>query len=296
MPIEDFIINVYCLVDANLAKITQGKPIRQRGFEPKLSDAEVLTMVIVGEFLGIDTDKGIWSYFKQHWEEWFPGLGSRSQFVRQSAALWSYVEKLWQMLGYELGGRRDTIHMVDGFPMHLCLFKRAARSRLFKGEASYGYCSAKGETYYGFKGHVMINLAGVISGITLTAADIDERDALWDLVDKLKGLLLGDKGYLRPELKQALAEQGLDLQTPLRSNMKDERPKGWVKLIVSVRRRIETVIGQLVERFNIEKIRARDTWHLLGRVYRKLLSHTVAIFFNRQLNREPLQFDGLITP
>jgi hypothetical protein len=295
MPIENFIINVYCLVEANLEKITRGNPIRQRGFKPKLSDAELLTMVIIGEFLGIDTDKGIWSYFKQHWQEWFPELGSRSQFVRQAASLWRYVEALWQAIGYELGAGRDNVHMVDGFPMPVCLFKRAPRSRLFRGEASYGYCSSKDQRYYGFKGHMVINLMGVTSRITLAAANIDERDALWDIVDELKGLLLGDKSYLRPELNQALAKQGLDLQTPLRSNMKDNRSQSWVKLIVSIRRRIETVISQLVERFHIEKIRARDTWHLLGRVYRKLLSHTVAIFLNRQLNRDPLQFDGLVT-
>ena len=29
-------------------------------------------MEIVGESLGIATDKGIWDYFRRHWLEWFP--------------------------------------------------------------------------------------------------------------------------------------------------------------------------------------------------------------------------------
>jgi hypothetical protein len=29
---------------------------------------------------------------------------------------------------------------------------------LFKGEAAFGFCAAKDEHYYGFKGHVIINL------------------------------------------------------------------------------------------------------------------------------------------
>ncbi|MCK4983476.1 MAG: hypothetical protein KAS17_11165 [Victivallaceae bacterium] len=37
---------------------------------------------------------------------------------------------------------------------------------------------------------------------------------------------------------------------------------------------METVIGQLNERFNIEKVRARDMWHLTVRIGRKLLAHT----------------------
>jgi len=40
------------------------------------------------------------------------------------------------------------------------------------------------------------------------------------------------------------------------------------------RRLIETVIGQLTERFHIEKVRARDTWHQCSRFWRKLLAHT----------------------
>jgi hypothetical protein len=46
-----------------------------------------------------------------------------------------------------------------------------------------------------------------------------------------------------------------------------------------VRRKIETVIGQLNQRFQIEKIWARDMWHLANRFVRKLLSHTVCTLF-----------------
>lgn len=42
-------------------------------------------MEIVGQYQGMNTDQGIWQYFRRHWLEWFPGLGSRSAFVRQTA-------------------------------------------------------------------------------------------------------------------------------------------------------------------------------------------------------------------
>jgi hypothetical protein len=65
-------------------------------------------------------------------------------------------------------------------------------------------------------------------------------------------------------LKQRLREEkGVNLQTALRKNMKENRPKSFINQIVNVRRKIETVIGQLTERFNIQKIRAKDIWHLL---------------------------------
>ena len=56
------------------------------------------------------------------------------------------------------------------------------------------------------------------------------------------------------------------------------RPTSFVQQLLSARRLVETVIGQLGERFNIEKVRARDLWHLANRFVRKLLAHTMAVF------------------
>ena len=64
MSIEDFIITVYCLVDETLTKIMGTQKLRQRGFEPTLSDAEIISTEVIAEFLGIDTDKGAWEYFQ----------------------------------------------------------------------------------------------------------------------------------------------------------------------------------------------------------------------------------------
>ena len=56
MPVEDFIIYVYCCVE-DICRTIVNQPLRSRGFMPKLSDAEVFTMEIVGEFMGKDHDK-----------------------------------------------------------------------------------------------------------------------------------------------------------------------------------------------------------------------------------------------
>lgn len=58
MPLEDFIITVFCLVAENIKNEKALQRLRHRGFAPKLSDEEVITMEVVGEFLGVDTDKG----------------------------------------------------------------------------------------------------------------------------------------------------------------------------------------------------------------------------------------------
>mgnify|MGYP000544726151 FL=1 len=76
--------------------------------------------------------------------------------------------------------------------------------------------------------------------------------------------------------------------------MKDSRPKDSVQKLMKVRCRVETVIGQLVERFHIETVWARDLFHLSNRIARKLLSHTMGVFLNKLLGREAIQFEGLV--
>ncbi len=63
MAVDDFIINVYVCVDDFLQTL---KPLRTRGPNPKLSDSEGITMEIVGEFLGLGSDKRIFDYVKTH--------------------------------------------------------------------------------------------------------------------------------------------------------------------------------------------------------------------------------------
>jgi|SRR6478672_3564374 len=292
--IEEFIIAVFCCVDDLLEEVTQGQPIRQKGFAPALADSEVITMEIVAEYQGIDADQAMWRYFRRHWLELFPGLSSRCAFVRQAANLWQYKELLQKRLAHQLGAFTDNVHLVDGIPIPLCGFSRAPRCRSFKGEAAYGYCAAKKQTYYGFHGHLLISATGVITGFSLTPANGSEREAVWDVVQSIQGLLIGDKGYLSASLQQALRQVNVELETALRSNMHDTRDPAWVALLKRRRRLIETVIGQLVERFSIAKVWARDLWHLSSRFNRKLLAHTVCRWLNRH-SLEPLQFEHLVS-
>jgi hypothetical protein len=289
--IEAFIIAVFCCVDDWFKAVTTKHPVQSRGFAPGLSDSEVMTVEIVAEYQRIDADSAIRQYFRRHWLEWLPGLASRSAFVRQAANLWQYKAMLQQHIATQLGAYEDDVHLVDGIPMALCQFSRAPR-RSFPGAASYGYGAAKKQTY-GFHGHLLMSATGKITGFSLTPADGSEREALWKMVDSMGGLLIGDKGYLSAPLQHELRQVGIDLETALRSNMHDSREPDWVALLKRLRRLIETVIGQLVERFSIEKVWARDLWHLTSRINRKLLAHTICRWLNRH-SSEPLQFEHLV--
>jgi hypothetical protein len=116
MPIEHSIINMYCcVVDEYNALIKNPQMLRRRGYAPKLTDAEVIAMELVGEFLSLDTDKGIWRYFKHHWSNWFPNLGSRANFAKQSSHLWFVKQLILGRITNRLGTVMEAIHLVDGF-------------------------------------------------------------------------------------------------------------------------------------------------------------------------------------
>jgi len=85
MDITTFMIAVFCLIEDFLS----GKRLRKRGPQPTLCDSEVLTMEVVGEFLGIDTESKIFTHFCRYYADWFPGLRkiTRTTFTRQAADL-----------------------------------------------------------------------------------------------------------------------------------------------------------------------------------------------------------------
>jgi hypothetical protein len=294
MPLEELIITVFCRVETAFEDVTAGIEPRARGFAPRLSDGEAITLEIAGEVLGHDGDEAIWSYFKRHWAARFPGLGARSTFVRRAAHPWRIKRILHERSVADSGARTADGHIVDGFPIAVCKLARAVRGQVLKAEADHGYRAAKRERYYGLKAHLLIDLRGVAVGITVTAANVDERDAAHDVLSAIEGLVLGDKGSIRPQFKADREALGINLQTPVRRNVKEPRPRGWSKLSQRVRKRIETVIGQLEQRFNLAKTRARDVWHSTNPVTRKPLAHTMGVWLNLRQGREPLDLDGLL--
>ena len=41
-------------------------------------------------------------------------------------------------------------------------------------------------------------MTGIPVSLSRTPANVNERDAAYDLIEKIAGLLLGDKGYIKP--------------------------------------------------------------------------------------------------
>jgi hypothetical protein len=107
--------------------------------------------------------------------------------------------------------------------------------------------------------------------------------------------VVGDTDYWSPLLREDLAGYGSSLIAPKKTSKKRDRHP-WPRWLTNTRRRVETVIGQLVERYGAKRVRARDLWHLTSRFFRKVLSHTCCVHLYQRVElSSPLRFSELVT-
>jgi hypothetical protein len=296
MDRDSFIITVFCLVSELYAQVTARRAVRRGGFAPALSDEEVITIEICGAYFKLHTDKDLYHYFAAHYRHFFPRLPNRSLFVRQAANLWQVKAAIWHLLVERSGQSASPVQVIDTLPLPVCTLTRAPRDRCFKTLADYGHCAAKKLSYYGFKLGLRVSAIGMITHFPLLSARAHDVNHTSVLVEGFRGLCPADKGFIDP-FRQPLLRQryGVKIVTPVRSNMTEEHPRPLRKFCSRIRKIVETVGSHLTERFAVAKIRVHDLWHFQHRLIRKVLAHTVMVFLNLQLGRDPLDLDGLVS-
>jgi hypothetical protein len=178
-------------------------------------------------------------------------------------------------------------------PLPACLFARAHRCKRFKGEAAFGKDTLLKQTFYGFRVHARVCWPGVIPRLSVAPANVHELSIVPELVESTSGIVVGDRNYHSPETREELADMGVELLAPYSSKKRDPAPQRSA-LLSRFRYRIDTVFSQLVGRYSIKRVWARDLWHLASRLLRKVLSHTVAFLLNQRMGNPPLQLSKLL--
>jgi hypothetical protein len=296
MDRDDFIITVYYLVGEHYQEVKARYPIRRGGFAPALSDEEVITMEICGEFFKLATDKDLYAYFRKHYRHFFPQLWDRTLFVRQAANLWLVKATIQARLTVVSGQAQAPVQIIDTLPVPICGYTRSVRDRCFKPEADYGYCAAKDLHYYGFKLGLRIASSGMILHYPLLPARPHDIQFLDELVEGAVGVVPADKGFIDTVRHALLAERhGIVVITPPRKGMTSPYSRPIRKACSRWRKRVETVGSQLSEHFALTRIRVRDLWHFQHRLIRKVLAHTVGVFLNLQRGQAPLDLESLLT-
>jgi len=135
MKLIDYIVMAFVMVDDFCKIYFPGRKIRARGPLPKLADSEVITMELVREHLGFNTNESIYNYFNRNWNCLFNNPPDRSNFVRQCANLWGAKQRFFECLSHS---EDKYLQIIDRVPIEVCKFVRAKSTRRFKDTAAYG--------------------------------------------------------------------------------------------------------------------------------------------------------------
>lgn len=298
LTLEDLFIVVYVIVD-DLYKKTVPKNIQDRGkknnAEPLLSDSEVITISLVGELLGIDSEKAWLGFVRKNLVYLFPNLLERTRFNRRRRNLCNIINLLRKRLLEKLSIHLDPYRIIDSLPIPVCHYARSSRCKGFKGEASYGICEAKGEKIYGFKLHVLATINGIVTDFVLAKASHHDVSLVWDLVNYYQNLsVIGDKGYVSSNLEKELkTARNVNLLAMKRKNQQSYT-KHENDLLGKTRKLVETIFSQLTEQFNLSQVRAKSLWGLITRINTKITAHTIASFINKIFGLSMINIKDLV--
>ena len=273
---ELFIITLKIIEKVYNDVVPESVSKRKNKNKAKMSDAEIITIYLLIQCLGKSINKG-YNYLKKN----FPNLVNyieRSRFNRLVNSLMTVIRTIRRNF---MKSQHSLYKIVDSFPLITSKFGRAFFSKLFKGLATYGYCASKKEKYFGFKVHAVTDLNGNPYDYILTSANVDDREAVFELADLLEiNTLFGDKGYVGNFIEELRQEKGVKLYALNRSNCKNPLPKEFRNQISRLRRRIETTFSQLNEHFDIERVRSKSMLGLQASLEIKFLCFNIITYLN----------------
>ena len=257
---------------------------------PDFSDIEVVTLAIMAEALGIDTENLLFSKLKKDYSKDFPTLLHRCNFNRRRKKLNGYIALMAGNLAHKINPKEDQ-YIIDSVPLPICQNVRTGRSRICRDDSQVlparGYHASHKLHYYGFKMQLVITRQGLPISAGLTAANVHDVQYLGMLDDpELHDCeLIADKGYLSLPYQTSLFEQDkIKLITPLRSNM-NKRIDQWSPAYRKTRKRIETLFSQLVDQFMLKRNYAKSLKGLLTRACSKISSVAALQYLNSKNNR-----------
>lgn len=266
-----YLTDEFCLqFDKSISNHSLGNQAKRK---PRMSQSEVITIVVMFHYGAFKNLKHFYlHYIKEHLSADFPNTVSYNRFVE---LVQSTVLPMTLFLKTCCLGECTGISFVDSTPIRVCKNKRIPRHKVFDGLAQRGK-STMGY-FFGFKLHFVINDKGEILNFVITPGNTDDREPLRDkrFIEKLKGKLYADKGYISQQLTEVLFVDGLHLITQIRNNMKNVFMEMKDKIMLRKRSVIETINDELKNICSIEHSRHRS----FGNFVTNLISGLIAYCF-----------------
>ena len=175
---DTFLTTVYCLIDDLYREHVAPVRAHLPGRPGELSDSEVLTLMVLGQWQSNGSERQFIRWAAAHWRAYFPRLLSQSAFNRRARQLYGVLAKLsdWIRQAVERQvGCTSAYEIIDGVSVPLMRRCRGRRQRCFGAEADFGHGGSDRELYYGVKVLAAVNSAGLVSGWVVGPASTEEH-------------------------------------------------------------------------------------------------------------------------
>ena len=279
----------YKLILRELRKLSELDDFYFKPIKPKLSDLELISLILLAEFKSIDSEHQLFREIKGFEIE---SKIERSVYNRRKRKLFPFIEKI-RMKMVDKFNELESYFVVDSMPLEVCKISRSARSKICK-DVDYampnkGFCASQNLHFYGYKLHAVCSIGGVFQSFDLSPASVHDIHYLRDIKLQLSDcVLIGDKASLSQTIQLDLFnEVNIQLETPKRKNQKDYKPQFYP--LKKYRKRIETLFSQLCDQFMIRRNYAKSFEGFKTRILAKITTLTTIQYlnkfvFNRNIN------------
>jgi hypothetical protein len=253
------------------------------GLKPQISDAELVTLAVIGAVTGFDSEARWVRCARAHLRHLFPYLPQQSGYNKRLRRLGPLLDALVHHLAANTSVFTDNVLVVDSTPIECARSRETVKRSELAGWAEYGYCASHSRFFWGLRLHLVATLHGLPIAYALTGAKADERTVLTGLIATEPALtstprtVIADKNYYGRDFEQRLRTTGLTL---LRKPRAGEAPRPGTALLKPLRQTIESVFDTLKGQTGLERHGGRTPAGVIVRVLQRLLAMTAAIWHN----------------
>ena len=256
-----------------LRKISKEQLLTYQRRKPKMSDLELISLILTAEFMSIDSENDLFRNLPK------PLLSKIERFVynRRRRNLFNHIDVIRLNLA-SFFNDFENYFVADSMPLEVCKLSRSTRSTVCKENISTipnkGYCASQDSRYYGYKLHAICSVSGVFQSIDLSAAFVHDINYLKDIKHQISDCtLIGDRVYLSAEIQLNLFETcNIKLNTPMRNNQNNYKKQPYI--FRKKRKRIETLFSQLCDQFMIRRNYAKSFDGFKTRILSKITALT----------------------
>jgi hypothetical protein len=326
LDLETFLTTLYVMVDDLYQQHVRPRLPPQRGPLPELSDSEVLCLGLAAQWRsGVPwkSERGFVRYALAHLRPLFPGMTSQSALNRRLRRLWGAFILIQQAAAEQLWSAQDC-EIMDCVPVPIARGARSFHPGWLEDVARIGK-GGNDRYFYGLHLLLVVSAAGVSTGWTLAAGNVQDRWLAELLLSSRAGVtqltgpqglgappypepptdwvgpaqscglarhcpLMGDSGYDGSAWYQHwLEDYGVQVLTP--PERERHKARQWFS---SLRQAVETAFANLCDSFGLQFPKAHTLWGLLTRIGAKLAAYNLGILINRNLGRPDFAFATLI--